>query len=70
MSGSVTPNAIDTVFAELKSRGELALIPAFATAQRIAGPVVVEEYGSTVVVPASWTARPDAYGNLILEKSA
>ncbi len=41
-----------------------------ATAQRVAGPAIVEEYGSTVVVPASWTVRPDAYGNLILEKSA
>ena len=41
-----------------------------AVDQRIAGPAIVEEYGSTVVVPASWTARPDAYGNLILEKSA
>lgn len=38
-------------------------------AQSIAGPTIVEEYGSTVVVPASWTVRADAYGNLILEKS-
>jgi N-methylhydantoinase A len=40
------------------------------TGQRIEGPAIVEEYGSTVVVPASWTLKPDAYGNLILEKSA
>ena len=32
------------------------------------GPIIVEEYGSTVVVPRSWSIRPDRYGNLILEK--
>ena len=41
-----------------------------AIGQKIEGPAVVEEYGSTVVVPASWTLRSDSYGNLILEKSA
>jgi N-methylhydantoinase A len=41
-----------------------------AIGQSIEGPAVVEEYGSTVVVPASWTLRSDSYGNLILEKSA
>lgn len=37
--------------------------------QRVSGPAIIEEYGSTVVVPASWTVRADAYGNLILEKN-
>ena len=32
------------------------------------GPGIVEEYGSTLVVPASWALRADEYGNLILEK--
>ncbi len=41
-----------------------------AIGQNIEGPAVIEEYGSTVVVPASWTLRSDSYGNLILEKSA
>jgi N-methylhydantoinase A len=41
-----------------------------ATGQHIEGPAIIEEYGSTVVVPASWSLRPDAYGNLILVKSA
>ena len=41
-----------------------------ATGQRIEGPAIIEEYGSTVVVPASWSLHPDAYGNLILVKSA
>jgi N-methylhydantoinase A len=36
--------------------------------QRIAGPAIIEEYGSTVVVPTGWTLRADAYGNLIVEK--
>ena len=37
--------------------------------QRIAGPAIIEEYGSTIVVPSSWSARNDRFGNLILEKS-
>ena len=40
----------------------------FGPYQQISGPTVIEEYGSTVVVPASWAARCDKYGNLILEK--
>ncbi len=41
-----------------------------AVRQEIPGPAIVEEYGSTVVLPASWQLRTDSYGNLILEKSA
>jgi N-methylhydantoinase A len=41
-----------------------------AIGQAVAGPSIIEEYGSTVVVPESWSARADAYGNLILEKKA
>lgn len=41
-----------------------------AVGQQIAGPAIVEEYGSTVVVPASWSVRADNYGNLILDKNA
>ncbi|MGX5775592.1 hydantoinase/oxoprolinase family protein [Methylorubrum zatmanii] len=40
-----------------------------AVAQTVPGPAIVEEYGSTVVVPTRWSVRADAYGNLILEKS-
>lgn len=40
-----------------------------AVSQTIAGPTIIEEYGSTVVVPASWIARPDVHENLILEKT-
>ena len=32
------------------------------------GPGIVEEYGSTLVMPEGWTIRNDDYGNLILEK--
>jgi len=32
------------------------------------GPLIVEEYGSTVVVPAGWRVGADAHGNLKLEK--
>ena len=34
------------------------------------GPAIVEEYGSTTVVPESWQLTVDGYGNLILEKSS
>lgn len=39
-----------------------------AVGQEIAGPAIVEEYGSTVVVPATWVVAADAYGNLVLRK--
>jgi N-methylhydantoinase A len=38
--------------------------------QQIDGPAIIEEYGSTVVVPRSWSLVPDEYQNLILEKAA
>ncbi len=34
------------------------------------GPGIVEEYGSTLVVPEGWALGNDDYGNLILEKEA
>ena len=40
----------------------------FGSDQQVSGPAVIEEYGSTVVVPARWTVCCDRYGNLILEK--
>lgn len=42
---------------------------ALAVDQEVSGPAIIEEYGSTVVVPGRWAARADAYGNLILEKA-
>jgi N-methylhydantoinase A len=41
-----------------------------ASGQCVAGPAIIEEYGSTVVVPPDWSARRDGYGNLILEKGS
>lgn len=37
-----------------------------AVDQLVEGPAVIEEYGSTVVVPTGWGAKADVYGNLIL----
>lgn len=34
----------------------------------LAGPCVVEEYGSTTVVPSNWFAQVDSAGNLILKR--
>ncbi len=44
----------------LYRRAELAL------GQRIAGPAIVEEYGSTIVMPPAWSLHTDAFGNLII----
>ena len=38
--------------------------------ESVAGPAIVEEYGSTTVVPETWRLTVDRYGNLILEKSS
>ena len=37
--------------------------------QTIDGPAIIEEYGSTVVVPEGWTLRADGYANLILART-
>ena len=41
---------------------------ALAPGTRLDGPLIVEEYGSTVVVPAAWRVACDRYGNLVMEK--
>jgi N-methylhydantoinase A len=43
-------------------RAELALD------QHISGPAIVEEYGSTIVMPPGWSLRTDRYRNLVLLK--
>lgn len=43
---------------------------AIAPGQCIAGPLISEEYGSTVVVPPGWTATCDDYGILHLERKS
>ena len=37
--------------------------------QLIEGPAIIEEYGSTIVIPIKWTALRDDYGNLIMRKA-
>ena len=37
--------------------------------QMISGPAIIEEYGSTIVVPVNWSATRDEYGNLIMKKT-
>jgi N-methylhydantoinase A len=41
-----------------------------AAAQKITGPLISEEYGSTVVVPPGWSVECDDYGILHLERMA
>ena len=38
--------------------------------QLITGPAIVEEYGSTIVIPINWTALRDDYGNLVMRKAS
>ena len=33
------------------------------------GPLIVEEYDSTTVVPPGWNATADQWSNIILEKA-
>ncbi|MCP4319216.1 MAG: hydantoinase/oxoprolinase family protein [Hyphomicrobiales bacterium] len=40
-----------------------------AVNQTVSGPAIIEEYGSTTVVPNGWTAKGDEFGNLILGRS-
>ena len=35
----------------------------------VPGPAIVEEFGSTTIVPPGWTARPDELGDLVLERA-
>jgi 5-oxoprolinase (ATP-hydrolysing) len=35
----------------------------------IAGPAVIEEFGSFTMVLAGWAARRDGLGNLVLERT-
>ncbi|MEA2229563.1 MAG: N-methylhydantoinase, partial [Solirubrobacteraceae bacterium] len=41
---------------------------ALAVEARLSGPANVEEFGSTTVVFPGWTARVDAYRNLVMDK--
>jgi N-methylhydantoinase A len=38
-------------------------------ATRRPGPVIVEEYDATTVVPPGWSVRRDAHDNLVIERS-
>lgn len=42
--------------------------PDLGATATLVGAAIVEEYGSTIVVPSGWSLKVDAFGNLILEK--
>ena len=46
------------------------LMRADLTSERRTGPLIVEEYDATCVVPPGWTARLDAAQNIVLEKGS
>ena len=43
-----------------------ALLRAQVASRRVAGPVLILDYGSTTLVPAGWWYRNDGFGNLII----
>ena len=55
-----TPELAGWIDVPLFHRAELALN------QHIAGPAIVEEYGSTIVIPPTWSLHTDRFCNLIL----
>jgi N-methylhydantoinase A len=63
-----TPREREAYFG--KKHGQLRT-PVFARAdmlvQRSKGPLIIEEYDSTIVVPPDWTARLDTHQNVILD---
>ncbi len=44
--------------------------PDLSAGDELSGPVIVEEYGSTVPVHPGFTVRVDAYGNLVITKES
>ncbi len=42
---------------------------AVAPPHAIAGPAIIEDEWSTIVVPPGWAARPDPHGHLLLEEA-
>jgi N-methylhydantoinase A len=47
-----------------------AILPRETLNGVVAGPAIIEDAWSTVVVPPGWQARPDDLGNLFLDRSA
>ncbi len=71
-TGGTAPGAVRPAFFGA-SAGRLdapVLARAGLTAERRAGPLIVEEYDATCVVPPGWTARLDAAQNIVLEKGS
>jgi N-methylhydantoinase A len=60
---------------EVAFDGRFARTPVYARDRLAAGavvvgPALVEESGTTTVVPPGFSARPDAHGNLVLEATS
>lgn len=69
-AGTAVPSGTRAVYWRGKGWQDCAIyrrerLPLDAT---LDGPAIVEEYGSTVVVPAAWTLTVDPYGNLMLRR--
>ena len=63
-----TPREREAYFGEEHGRSMTPILArADLSAQRRKGPLIVEEYDSTVVVPPGWTAGLDAHRSIVIE---
>ena len=70
-SGGAAPGARLAFFGATGGRLTVPVLARDAlTAARRDGPLIVEEYDATCVVPPGWTARLDAAQNIVLEKGS
>lgn len=65
----VRPRQRDCVF-DASGPVATAIVARETLAGAVAGPAIIEDAWSTVVVPPGWQARPDALGNLFMTRSA
>ena len=67
--GANAGGARPAFFGAAAGRPNVPVVPREAlTAAPRGGPLIVEEYDATCVVPPGWTARLDAAQNIVLEK--
>ncbi len=58
------------IFGPEARRSTTRILPRETVSGITAGPAIIEDAWSTVIVPPGWQARPDDLGNLFLTRSA
>ena len=69
-----SPDATPTTARRVYFNGQFVECPVYARddfglGSTVAGPAVIEENGSTTIVPPGWTARTVSHGELMMERS-